>query len=104
LLLRLHFQYTGGGGATFLAMIHMSLAYDTAVGLVRSLYDRSITTPPVLDPVRYFPNATRFTERWHDIRSEALATAAELKNIPRFHDIMPQQRDIPLTTVGIGAC
>ena len=72
----------------------MSLAYDTAVGLVRSLYDRSITTPPVLDPVRYFPNATRFTERWHDIRSEALATAAELKNIPRFHDIMPQQRDI----------
>jgi aspartate beta-hydroxylase len=75
-------------------MIHMALAYDTAVDLVRSLYDRSITTPSVLDPIRYFPNVTRFAERWRDIRSEALAAAAELKNIPRFHDIMPEQYDI----------
>lgn len=72
----------------------MSVAYDTAVGLVRSLYDRSITTPSILNPIRYFPNATRFTERWRDIRSEALAAAAELKGIPRFHEIMPEQSDI----------
>jgi aspartate beta-hydroxylase len=81
-------------GTTFPEMIHMSLAYDSAVGFVRSLYDRSITTPSVLDTIRYFPNAKRFTERWLDIRSEALAAAAELHNIPRFHDIMPEQRDI----------
>ena len=72
----------------------MLLTYDAAVSLVRTIYDRSITTPSVLDPIRYFPNGTRFTERWRDIRSEALAASAELKNIPRFHDIMPEQHDI----------
>ena len=75
-------------------MNHMSIAYDSAVDLMRSLYDRSITTPSVLDPVRYFPNVTHFTERWRDIRDEALAAAAELQKIPRFHEIMAEQRDI----------
>jgi len=70
----------------------MSLTYDSAVGLVRSLYDRSLKTPSVLDPLRYFPNAPRFTERWRDIRDEALA--AKLDDIPRFHEIMAAQSDI----------
>jgi aspartate beta-hydroxylase len=70
----------------------MSLTYDSAVGLVRAFYDRSITTPPVLDSIRYFPNAARYGERWRDIRDEALG--ARLDDIPRCHDIMPEQRDI----------
>lgn len=70
----------------------MSQAYDAAIGLVRSLYDRSIATPPVLDTARYFPNAALFTARWRDIRDEALA--ANLKNVPRFHELMEAQRDI----------
>jgi aspartate beta-hydroxylase len=72
----------------------MSLNYDSAVDLVRSVYDRGIKTPPVLDTRRYFPNASIFTERWRDIRDEALKAAAELGNIPRFHDIMAAQSDI----------
>jgi aspartate beta-hydroxylase len=70
----------------------MSQTYDAAVGLVRAFYDRSITTPPILDSIRYFPNARRYSERWSDIRDEALA--AKLEDVPRFHDIMPQQADI----------
>jgi aspartate beta-hydroxylase len=72
----------------------MSAAYDTAVDFVRSIYDRSIKTPSVLDSVRYFPNAARFAERWLDIRDEALAATVELETIPRFHEVMPEQRDI----------
>ena len=42
----------------------------------------------------YFPNAKRFTDRWTDIRREALAVAGMLNEVPRFHDIMPAQADI----------
>ena len=70
----------------------MSHAYDAAIGLVRSIYDHSITTPPVLDATRYFPNAKIFTARWREIRDEALA--ADLRNVPRFHELMEAQRDI----------
>lgn len=70
----------------------MSHAYDAAIGLVRTLYDRSITTPPVLDETRYFPNAKIFTARWREIRDEALA--ADLRKVPRFHELMAAQRDI----------
>ncbi len=70
----------------------MSHAYDAAIGLVRTLYDRSITTPPVLDETRYFPNAKTFTARWREIRDEALA--ADLRKVPRFHELMAAQRDI----------
>lgn len=70
----------------------MSLAYESAVDLVRALYDRSIVTPAVLDTQRYFPSAQCYTQRWRDIRDEALA--AKLADVPRFHDIMPEQADI----------
>ena len=69
-------------------------AYDRAVEAVRALYDRRITTPAVLDPAQYFPNAPRFTERWNAIRREALTIAGMLDNVPRFHDLMPEQTDI----------
>jgi aspartate beta-hydroxylase len=48
----------------------------------------------LLDTAHYFPNAGRFTARWTDIRREALAVAGMLPNVPRFHDIMPEQADI----------
>ena len=70
----------------------MSSTYDSAVGLVRALYDRSIATPSVLDTSRYFPNAARYTQVWRDIRDEALA--AKFADVPRFDDIMPEQADI----------
>lgn len=61
---------------------------------MRAIYDRRIDTPAILDNERYFPNARRFTDRWTAIRDEALAIAATLHNVPRFHDIMPEQTDI----------
>ena len=68
--------------------------YDRAAGVVRAIYDRRIATPATLDAVHYFPNADRFTDRWTDIRREALAVAGMLDDVPRFHDIMPAQADI----------
>lgn len=68
--------------------------YDHAVGAVRALYDRRISTPATLDAGYYFPNAPRFVSAWQDIRREALAIVGMLHNVPRFHDLMPQQEDI----------
>ena len=67
---------------------------DRATGAVRAIYDRRIATPATLDAAHYFPNAQRFTERWTDIRREALGVAGMLNQVPRFHDIMPAQADI----------
>jgi aspartate beta-hydroxylase len=68
--------------------------YDRAAGVVRAVYDRRIATPATLDAGHYFPNAKRFTDRWADIRREALAVAGTLGKVPRFHDVMPAQADI----------
>ena len=68
--------------------------YDRAAGAVRAIYDRRITTPATLDAEHYFPNAKRFTDRWIDIRREALSLAGMLDQVPRFHDILPTQADI----------
>ena len=68
--------------------------YDHAVTAVRGIYDRRIHTPPILDSGHFFPAAARFAGAWQDIRREALAVAGMLPNIPRFHELMPQQADI----------
>jgi aspartate beta-hydroxylase len=68
--------------------------YDRAAGVVRAVYDRRIATPATLGAGHYFPNAKRFTDRWADIRREALAVAGTLGKVPRFHDVMPAQADI----------
>lgn len=68
--------------------------YDRAVGAVRALYDSRIVTPAVLDKDGYFPHAPRFTDRWTEIRREAMTVAGMLNEVPRFHDLMPQQTDI----------
>jgi aspartate beta-hydroxylase len=66
--------------------------YDRAASVVRSIYDRRIDTPSVLDRDYYFPNAKRFTDNWRAIRQEALAIA--LDQVPRFQDLLPAQDDI----------
>ncbi len=68
--------------------------YDRAAGAVRAIYDRRIATPATLDAEHYFPNAKRFTDRWTDIRREALGLIGMLDKVPRFHDLMPAQADI----------
>ena len=72
----------------------MAQLYDRAAGVVRAMYDRRIATPATLEAEHYFPNAKRFTDRWADIRDEALAVAGTLGKVPRFHDVMPAQADI----------
>ena len=68
--------------------------YDHAVTAVRGIYDRRIHTASILDTGHYFPAAARFTGAWQDIRREALAVAGMLPDIPRFHELMPEQADI----------
>ncbi len=68
--------------------------YDRAAGVVRAMYDRRIATPATLEAKHYFPNAKRFTDRWADIRDEALAVAGTPGKVPRFHDVMAAQADI----------
>ncbi|GLQ91298.1 aspartyl/asparaginyl beta-hydroxylase domain-containing protein [Dyella acidisoli] len=72
----------------------MSLLYDLSANMVRRLYDARIDTPPVLDAGIYFPDAGKFVDAWPTLRDEALALAARLHTIPRFHDIMPAQMPI----------
>ncbi len=68
--------------------------YDRAVAAVRGIYDRRIHTPAILDADHFFPKAAHFLAAWRDIRREALAVAETLPQIPRFHDLMPEQTDI----------
>ena len=68
--------------------------YDHAINAMRAIYDRRIATPSTLDAAHYFPNAERFASALPDIRHEALAVAGRLDNVPRFHDLMPEQAEI----------
>lgn len=65
--------------------------YDRVGGVVRTIYDRRIEGPPVLDQKAYFPSAMLFADAWQSIRDEALAVARRLEAVPRFHEIMPEQ-------------
>ena len=70
------------------------MVYDRAVSALRSIYDARIDTPAVLDRSTYFPNADLFLDAYPDLRREALAVLPTLPNVPRFHDLMPQQAEI----------
>ncbi|MGE6301929.1 aspartyl/asparaginyl beta-hydroxylase domain-containing protein [Serratia liquefaciens] len=72
----------------------MSAIYDWSVLALRRIYDRCISSSPVLDSSRLFPDAQRFTAHWQQIREEALTVAQDLRNIPRFHEIMSEQASI----------
>ena len=68
--------------------------YDRAMDVVRALYDRRISGPPVLDLDREFALGALFIAAWRAIREEALAVARRLHEVPRFHEIMPEQASI----------
>jgi len=70
------------------------MVYNQAVAALRALYDSRIDTPAVLDRDVYFPNATHFLAAHPGLRAEALAVLPSLPNVPRFHDLMPQQAEI----------
>jgi aspartate beta-hydroxylase len=72
----------------------MNLFYDQTASLIRRIYDRRLTGPPVLELEPHFPAGERFAEAWRTIRDEAMAVAARLAEVPRFHEIMPEQTAI----------
>jgi len=72
----------------------MSFLYDRAVLALRHIYDRRLTSGPVLDNHRLFSDAQYFTAQWRQIRDEALDVTHNLQNIPRFHEIMSEQASI----------
>lgn len=72
----------------------MASWYSHIADGARWLYDRRIDTPAILNTRQYFPNAERFVSAWERLREEALAIAAEMQSVPRFHEIMPEQMEI----------
>ncbi len=72
----------------------MNLFYDRAANAIRQIYDRRIVGPPVLDLDSHFPDGRRFVGSWQKIRHEALAVGARLRDVPRFHEVMPEQAPI----------
>ena len=72
----------------------MNLLYDQTATLIRRIYDRRIIGPPVLDPRAHFRAGDRFVEAWRALRDEALTVATHLAEVPRFHEIMPEQTEI----------
>ena len=72
----------------------MSLIYDRAADIVRTVFDKRLSAPPVLDPSGHFPGSADFERHWRAIRDEALEVAASLGAVPRFHEIMPEQAEI----------
>jgi len=68
--------------------------YDFVSATLRSLYDRQIATPPVLDPDRYFPDHLVFTENWKKIQDECLQLMRDMGAIPHFHEVMPEQKSL----------
>jgi aspartate beta-hydroxylase len=68
--------------------------YDLSTSAIRRSYDRRVTGAPVLDVESYFPEATRFLDAWPQLRDEALRVAEDLGQVPRFHELMPEQAEI----------
>jgi aspartate beta-hydroxylase len=72
----------------------MSVFYDHAGDALRWIYDRRIDAPPILNAARDFPNASRFVDAWEAMRDEALTIGGMIDRIPRFHEVMREQKDI----------
>lgn len=72
----------------------MSILYDLSTDLIRWIYDKRLSDPPVLDLATRFPAATRFLEKWPLLRDEALRLAENLSQVPRFHELMAEQSSI----------
>jgi len=72
----------------------LSVFYDRAADVIRTIYDSRIEAPPVLDLDQNFPDGWKFIEAWREIRAEAMAVAERLPRVPRFHEIMTEQTAI----------
>lgn len=72
----------------------MNLLYDQTATMIRWIYDSRIVGPPVLDLYEHFPAGLRFVESWRALRDEAMGLAERLGEVPRFHEIMPEQTAI----------
>lgn len=72
----------------------MSRIYDAASGALRALYDARVSNPPVLDLAERFADGYRFADAWTALRDEALALTRRLHTVPRFHELMAEQRAI----------
>ena len=55
------------------------------------VYNAFVKTPSVLETKEFFPGAEKFTKNWEKLRAEALALTSEIGNVPRFHELMPEQ-------------
>ncbi len=69
----------------------MSVAYSIARASMTSVYNAFVHTPSVLAAEEFFPGAKEFVASWETLRQEALALTSELDNVPRFHELMPEQ-------------
>lgn len=70
------------------------MLYDLSTNLIRWVYDSRLTDPPILDTDERFPEARRFVDAWPVLRDEALQLAENIGQVPRFHELMPEQADI----------
>ncbi|HYM29765.1 MAG TPA: aspartyl/asparaginyl beta-hydroxylase domain-containing protein [Candidatus Cybelea sp.] len=68
--------------------------YAQACGIVRSIYQKRIASPSVLDASIHFPAGRKFEDAWLSIRAEALAIAQSLEQVPRFHELMAEQASL----------
>ena len=55
------------------------------------VYNAFVDTPPLLDTGAYFPQAQQFVQHWQQIRDEVQLLAGDIRGIPRFHELMPEQ-------------
>ena len=72
----------------------MASLYDLSTRAIRRIYDLRVSSAPVLDVEPHFPDAPRFVEAWPKLRDEAMQVAEDLKAVPRFHELMPEQAEI----------
>ena len=70
------------------------------VAKIRTMYDKNITTPPVLDVQEFFPEAEKFVSQWESIRDEALALTKSIDDVPKLHELIDSQTRI--ATEGYG--
>lgn len=69
----------------------MSIAYSVARSGITGIYNTFVKTPPVLNMQQYFPGAGEFTDNWQALREEVLQLIDTIQEVPRFHELMPEQ-------------
>jgi aspartate beta-hydroxylase len=72
----------------------MSRFYDFMANVVRRAFDARIDAPAILDLDTEFPRGRAFVEHWRTIRDEARALAVHVDAVPRFHEILSEQKAI----------